>query len=84
MNDVNRSPKELDERAVAVAALAAGITEVQARQALDAASILIRRAHTLRIVALLERLYANAPAGGEARVNVDLIIERLLGAVDRM
>lgn len=78
----DRDPAELESHAVGVAALAAGISQDQALAALDAAGVLIRRAHTLRTVAAMQQLIRNAPAGDATRVAFEKVIASMLRAVD--
>ena len=78
--DLSGDPRELETRAVEVAALAAGISQMQALQALDAASTLLRRATALRLVSALQ-IYGTLSSRVE-RDAIDRVIAQVVAGVD--
>jgi hypothetical protein len=80
VSERSRDPRELEARAVEVAALTAGISHAQALQALDAASTLLRRAAALRLMSALH--LHGALASPLERDVIEEVIEQVVAAVD--
>jgi hypothetical protein len=82
MDHADRDPIQLERQAVTVAALAAGLTQEQAMATIDACAPLLRRASTLRNIALIRESYANVPDDDCGKIEVERVITDLLIAVD--
>jgi len=82
MDPPDRDPYQLERQAITVATMAAGISPGQALKAIEASATLLRRASTLRNIALIRAAYEDVPDNDPGKIEVERVIVQLLAAID--